>query len=102
MTRKRFESPSKRGAGRKLTLVGTTKATNPTPRRFELSTLRGIRRELAAVYRLARVGELQLQDATRLAYLLSTLGRLSESELLEDRLKRLELSMEERENDNKH
>lgn len=102
MTRKRSLNPSKRGADRPLALVPTTKAINPTPRRFELNTLRGIRRELAAVYRLARVGELQLQDACKLGYLLVSLGKLSESELLEDRLARLEHTLEERDNGNKH
>ncbi len=102
MARKRLEHPSKHGADRKLTLVRTTKAVNPTPRRFELSTLRGIRRELSAVYRLARVGELELQDACKLCYMLTSMGKLSESELLEDRLRRLELNMEERDNGSKH
>jgi hypothetical protein len=102
MRRKPPLNPSKRGVKRPLTLIPGGKAIDPTPRRFELNSLRGIRRELAAVYRLARVGELQLVDATKLAYLLSTLGKLSETELLEDRLKRLELNMEERENDGKH
>lgn len=66
------------------------KVMHPTPRRFELNTLRGIRREMGAVYKLARTGEMQLADACRYAYLLSTLSKISESELLEQRLDRLE------------
>jgi hypothetical protein len=102
MRRKPPLEPPKRGVGRPLTLVPGDKAVNPTPKRFELSSLRGIRRELAAVYRLARVGELELQNATKLAYLLSTLGKLSESELIEARLIRLEHTMEDRNSGNKH
>jgi hypothetical protein len=103
MRRKTPLNKPKRGVDRPLTLVPGGKAVDPTPvRRFELSSLRGIRRELSSVYRLARVGELELQSATRLAYLLSTLGKLSESELLEDRLRRLELTMEDRDSGNKH
>jgi hypothetical protein len=67
-----------------------------------LGSLRGIRRELAAVYRLARVGELQLADATKLAYLLQALGKLSEVELIEGRLQRIEEAMEGQGHDNKH
>lgn len=102
MTRKRSLNPSKRGADRPLALVPTTKAIDPTPRRFELNTLRGIRRELSAVYRLARIGELPLPDACKLGYLLVSLGKLSESELIENRLSRLEHTLEERNNDNEH
>ncbi len=99
MPRKRSLTPSKRGADPKLTLVGPTKAVDPTPRRFELNTLRGIRRELSAVYRLARTGELPLPDACKLGYLLVSLGKLSESELIENRLSRLEHTLEEREHE---
>jgi hypothetical protein len=64
--------------------------------------LGGIRKEMASVYRLARTGELELADACRYGYLLTTLGKLSESELIEARLIRLEHTLEERENGNKY
>ncbi len=54
------------------------------------------------MYRLARSGELELQDATKLAYLLSALSKISEAELLEDRLARLEHVLEEKEDGNEH
>lgn len=76
-----------------LTVVSGGKGKYPTPRR--LNSLKSIRRELADVYRLARKGELELSDACKFGYLLSTLGKLSEAELLEDRLVRLEDAVKE-------
>lgn len=94
--RKKAASPRpKRGARSAPDPATTGKTVAPHPRRFELSTLRGIRREMAGVYRLARTGEISLTDACRLAYLLTTLGKLSEAELLEQRLNRLEERMED-------
>jgi len=88
-------TPTKRTSDRPLALVPSGKSKDPTPRRFSLNTLRGIRRELGQVYRLAREGELDLAAACKLGYLLSTLAKVSESELLEDRLSRLERAVSE-------
>jgi len=88
----RGKSPVDGQTDRPLALVPHGKPRHPTPR---LNSLRSIRRELASVYRLARRGELALADACKLGYLLSTLGKLSESELLEDRLARLEHTLED-------
>lgn len=80
----------KRDADKPLSLVSSENAQPPTPRRFQVNSLRGIRREMGAVYKMARTGDLDLSEACRYAYLLTTLGKLSESELLEARLARLE------------
>ncbi len=101
----RYKTPitdTKRTPDRSLSLVPSATNSDPTPKRYRLGTMGGIRRELSQVYRLARSGKLELQDATKLAFILSTLSKISESELIEDRLMRLESNMEERENDNKY
>ena len=102
MVRKTPITHTKRTPERSLSLVSSAEHSDPTPRRYRLGTMGGIRRELSQVYKLARSGELELQDATKLAYLLSTLSKISEAELLEDRLTRLEHTLEEKENGNKH
>lgn len=101
MTREPSQTPSKRTADKPLSLVPREERSPPTPpRRFRLNDMKGIRRELAGVYREARQGGLDLAAACKLGYLLSTLAKVSEAELLEDRLARLESSInEEREND---
>ncbi len=95
MARKRSLNPTERRPERPLTLVPSAEHSDPAPRRYRLGTMGGIRRELSQVYKLARSGELELQDATKLAYLLSTLSKISEAELLEDRLARLEHTLEQ-------
>jgi hypothetical protein len=62
----------------------------PRPRRIRLSDCRDIRRELAALYRDARFGEVATADASRLANILDILRRAVESGDLEQRLERLE------------
>ncbi len=102
MARKRSLNPTERRPARSLSLVPSAEHSDPTPRRYRLGSMCGIRRELSQVYRLARSGELELSNACRFAYLLSTLSKISEAELLEDRLARLEHTLEEKENGNKH
>lgn len=81
---------TKRTPDRPLALVGTDSASPPTPRRFRLNTMRGIRREMTAVYREARTGKLDVGEACKYGFLLATLGKLSEAELLEARIEALE------------
>jgi len=100
MARKTPITHTKRTPERSLSLVPSGKNSDPTPRRYRLGTMGGIRRELSQVYKLARSGELELQSATKLAFILSTLSKISEAELLEDRLVRLEHTLEARENGN--
>ncbi len=88
------ETSTKCTLERAVTPIKTGNAPVPHPRRFKLNSLRGIRREMASVYRLARTGDMELADACKYAYILTTLGKLSEAELLEDRLSRLEQCVE--------
>jgi hypothetical protein len=62
----------------------------PKPRIGRLDTLAGIRKELGRVYREARRGELHASTATRLAYILETLRKGIELEVIEQRLRALE------------
>lgn len=64
-------------------------ASKPAPK-INLQDARAIRRELAAVYRDARAGKIETQDATRLGYLLNLLGQALEREELETRIEALE------------
>ena len=62
----------------------------PTPRRIDLSSLRDIRLELAAVYRKMDAGEIESQDGTRRAYVLKTIHDVIVSAELERRIIELE------------
>jgi hypothetical protein len=68
-------------------------ATAPPPRsRIKLATVKDVSRELGRLYREARTGRVATQDASRLANMLSILGRLIEGSDLEARLDALERS----------
>ena len=58
--------------------------------RLKLETVQNVRRELARIYREARRGELKVETATRLAYLLDLMSRLIERSELEARIEALE------------
>jgi len=90
MAHKHFENHPKRTPKRALALVPNEIAIDPHPDVFRLNSMGGVRREMIQIYKLARTGELPLPDACKYGFLLSTLAKLSESELLEDRLARLE------------
>ena len=63
----------------------------PTPRiRLPLGTAQDVRKELARVYRAMKSGELQTQDGTRLAYVLTELRKAIETCDLERRIGELE------------
>ncbi|TVO65940.1 hypothetical protein [Denitromonas ohlonensis] len=67
--------------------------STPAKRRvppIKLHTLRDIKTELGKVYREARAGKLEPQDATRLAYLLRQIADLTVQTDLEDRITALE------------
>ncbi len=102
MVRKTPITHTKRAPECSLSLVPSGNDGAPPVKRYRLNSLGGIRREMAQIYKLARTGELPLADACRYGYLLTTLGKLSESELIEDRLKRLERTLGEKEDGNKH
>lgn len=95
MAKKTTQDGTKRTPDRPLSLVKSEERPNPTPSpRFRLNDMRGVRRELAGVYREARQGGLDLAAACKLGYLLSTLAKVSEAEALEGRLERLEQELE--------
>jgi len=62
----------------------------PPRLRLKLTSAGDVRRELARLYREARSGRVETQDASRLGNLLAILGRLIETSDLERRLEALE------------
>lgn len=64
----------------------------PTPhvRTGSLATIRKVRQEVARLYRDARSGIIPAAEATKLAYLLQTLGTLIKDEAFEHRLFEIE------------
>jgi hypothetical protein len=61
----------------------------PTPR-VRLKTLDAVRTEMAKVYRAMKTGQIDTADGTKLAYVLSQLGKLIVESDLERRLQTLE------------
>ena len=59
-------------------------------RRIGLLKLDQVREEMARVYREMRRGELELQDGTRLVYVLTQIGKMIEATDIEERLKAME------------
>ena len=78
------------------TFDAETGKPDPTPRRIDLSTLRDVRLELAAVYRTMDSGEIESQDGTRRAYVLKTIHDVIVSAELERRILELEEKHEQR------
>jgi hypothetical protein len=66
------------------------RALDPTPPKIDLRDAHAIRRELGSVYRDARAGRIQTQDATKFAYILDLLRRAYETAVMQDRLELLE------------
>ncbi|WP_036244420.1 hypothetical protein [Methylobacter tundripaludum] len=58
--------------------------------RAKLDTLSDIKREMAKVYREARSGSVDVQDATKLTWMLQAVGKIIESSDLEKRIDLLE------------
>ncbi|MFZ1569163.1 MAG: hypothetical protein WAT29_10120 [Thiolinea sp.] len=79
-------SKKQRGTSSSVELIPASRSTP----KINLQNAAAIRRELAAVYRDARAGKIETQDATRLGYLLNLLGQALEREVLENRLEALE------------
>ena len=65
---------------------------DPTPRRSRatLRTLDDVAVELARLYRRAERGRIPTADASRLAYILTSLGKVIEAGAIESRLTALE------------
>ena len=63
----------------------------PPPSKFiRLGSIRQIRYELAAVYRLARNGQIASGEATRFTYILTQLANLTMESQIEERIESLE------------
>lgn len=70
---------------------------NPPPHRktsIPLAKISDVRFEIAKLYREARTGKIDVQDATRLAYLLQVLGKIIETSEIEARISALEHQQE--------
>ncbi len=72
------------------TIEADTGTLAPTPRRIDLSSLRDVRLELAAVYRQMDAGSIETQDGTRKAYVLKTIADVITLAELEKRIQELE------------
>ena len=66
------------------------KAVAPPRLRCKLSTVKDVRGELARLYREGKAGQRDIADVSRLANVLSILGRMIEGADFEDRLQKLE------------
>jgi hypothetical protein len=73
----------------------TVKPIPPPRLRLKLATASDVKRELAAIYRLGRSGQRDVVDVSRLANVLSILGRCIETSDLERRINNLEASTNE-------
>lgn len=58
--------------------------------KIDLRNAGAIRREMAAVYREMRGGNIETADGTKLAYVLTQIGKMYELEVIESRLNALE------------
>ena len=67
----------------------------PTSRQIKLVTVMDCKREMAKVYRDSRQGRIDIQDGTRLVYMLSQIGKLIELSELEKRIELLEKEQHE-------
>lgn len=74
---------------------GLSLCTSPRSR-LRLGTVRECRRELAKLYVEARRGEIEPSDATRLAYLLTSLANMIRDSEMEERIEALEVEVEKR------
>lgn len=97
-SRRRGQNPDRK---RTQTIDGATGKPIDTPccgdatgegkhRRIDLSTLRDVRLELAAVYRKMDAGDISSQEGTRRAYVLKTIGEVITVADFERRLEELE------------
>lgn len=94
MTDTRLKTPNTTtrnpAAGKKKGSTGTKQPPLPGMQRKALSKTEHCRAELAAVYREARAGRVNVADASRLANILSILSRMIEGSDLESRMEVLE------------
>lgn len=74
------------------TIDGRTLRVLPTParRKAQLTSLDGVRTEMARVYRDAESGKRDSAEASKLVYILGQIGKILELTEIESRLKTLE------------
>lgn len=74
------------------TIDGATLTVLPTPQRRkpQLTTLEGVRVEMARIYRDAESGKRDTQDCSKLVYILGQIGKVLELTGIEQRLTQLE------------
>jgi len=65
---------------------------SPTPR-INLATSEDVRREMAKVYREARLNKIPISDATKLSYILTQILKAHELMVLESRIELLEKAL---------
>ena len=70
--------------------VETLPPQKGTRYRAKLDTMQDVRREMAKVYREARSGLVDVQDATKLTWCLQAVGKVIESSDIEKRIEALE------------
>lgn len=75
---------------RSETIDGVSGKAEVTPRRIDLSTLRDVRLEMAAVYRRLDAAEIETHDATRRVYILGEIAKVITIAELERRIDELE------------
>jgi hypothetical protein len=64
-----------------------------TPSKINLATSEDVRREMARVYREARLNKLPISDATKLSYILTQILKAHEMMVLESRIELLEKAL---------
>lgn len=79
-----------------VTIDGASGEVEATPRKIRLKTLEDIRMELASVYRDTRSGKLEASEGTKLAYLLTSLAKIIEGSVIEQRIEVLEHVLKDR------
>ena len=77
-------------------LEQSEKTDLPSPHWTRLATFEDVRKEMALVYRQAKAGKIPVQDATRLVYILTAIGKVIEAGDLARRVELLETIMKER------
>ena len=71
-------------------IEGEVIPTNTTPTQIKLSPAMDCKREMARVYRDSRQGRIDIQDGTRLVYMLAQIAKLIEVSEFEKRIELLE------------
>jgi hypothetical protein len=77
-----------------MEVIDGVEVLSPSPRFIRLTTIDDARAEMARVYRDMRAGKIPMEDGTKLVYVLSQVGRLSEVVLIEKRVKQMQQALE--------